>query len=175
MKKLIRLTESDLHRIVKESVSKIVTEVNLNLAKAAGNKAYSKERELSKDPYNNEKEIKKLHRQQRTFDDYISKHISKNKTPFGVIALFKNLTDGDIKLVRAMDISDLKTKKDYDYDLYLDSNCYDLVDGVFALTRAGAVNLFHFTKQGLSTQDIWDRLTKNQQHKREYRCSIRIM
>lgn len=39
-KKLIRLTESDLHKIVKESVNRILKEVSADLADRAASKAY---------------------------------------------------------------------------------------------------------------------------------------
>lgn len=39
-KKLIRLTEQDLHRIVKESVNRVLNEISANLADRAASKAY---------------------------------------------------------------------------------------------------------------------------------------
>ena len=40
MKKIVRLTESDLHRIVKGSVNKTLNEISLNMLKRAKNKAF---------------------------------------------------------------------------------------------------------------------------------------
>lgn len=45
MKRRIRLTENDLHRIVKESVKKVLTEISADLAYRAANKAYRLGRE----------------------------------------------------------------------------------------------------------------------------------
>ena len=39
-KKLIRLTESDLHRIVKESVNKVLNEISIDTLKKAQDKAF---------------------------------------------------------------------------------------------------------------------------------------
>ena len=50
-KKLIRLTESDLHRIVKESVNKVLNEVSADLADRAADKGYLRAREKGKYPY----------------------------------------------------------------------------------------------------------------------------
>lgn len=44
-KKLIKLTESDLHRIVKESVNRVLNEVSADLADKAASKAYRISRE----------------------------------------------------------------------------------------------------------------------------------
>ena len=43
-KKLVRLTEGDLHNIIKESVNKILTEISSDLADRAANSAYKKAR-----------------------------------------------------------------------------------------------------------------------------------
>ena len=41
MKKIVRLTEGDLHRIVKESVNKVLTELDWKTYQNAANKAYA--------------------------------------------------------------------------------------------------------------------------------------
>lgn len=45
MKKTIRLKEGDLHRVIKESVKRILNEVSADLADRAARKAYMKARE----------------------------------------------------------------------------------------------------------------------------------
>lgn len=46
MKRRIRLTESDLHRVIKESVNTILNEISLDTAKSAYYKAYDNEENL---------------------------------------------------------------------------------------------------------------------------------
>ena len=44
-KRTVRLTESDLHNIIKESVNKILNEISADFADRAATKAYQKARE----------------------------------------------------------------------------------------------------------------------------------
>lgn len=69
MKQRIRLTESDLHGIIKESVKRVLNEISGFTAQSAGAKAQERYNNLSKggqnSPYG-----QKLQRQINTFDQY---------------------------------------------------------------------------------------------------------
>ena len=160
-KNRIRLTESQLHRVIKESVKKVLNEINTNTAIAAHKKAQRdvdyKDME-SYDQYKRE-------RQADTFAQY-AQDKGANYFPYGVIGWYIDDSDGV-----------------YDRSQIVCSNSIDDVPdegyGIYALTREGGklyerwaedisvgYDLCYGRAKGLAQEiggewEMWNYLTSN--------------
>lgn len=72
MKKLVRLTESDLHRIVKESVNRVLTNEGVfdSFSKRKENSEIKKENEAPKDHIYSVKELQQMYDNYREINDF---------------------------------------------------------------------------------------------------------
>ena len=80
--KSIRLTESDLHRIIKESVNKILNEISLDTVDSANDKAKKKYDEYKRKYGENDPRTQKVKKQQQEFsgkfsDEYVKGNLAK--------------------------------------------------------------------------------------------------
>ena len=119
-KKLIRLTESDLHRIVKRSVNKVLNEISIDTAIAAHKAAQG---DLDWDEFDDSDEKYKRERQADTFANYAQDKGAKYY-PYGLIGWYQNDSDG------VFDRSEVVCSENID----------DIPDdgyGIYALTREG--------------------------------------
>lgn len=94
MKKMIRLTESDLHRIISESVNRILAEVSKDTIASAMDGAYEKHKRLRNDPKATDAEKRAALDQAYAFDheynkrrdyvdgDYLKPSSDKHKAKF---------------------------------------------------------------------------------------------
>ena len=73
MKQRIRLTESDLHRIVKESVDSVLNEISKDTVASAKNGAFKKWQALDTDPYAKSAERDAAYDQYKNFEDEYSR------------------------------------------------------------------------------------------------------
>ena len=82
MKQTIRLTESDLHKIVKESVNKILNEISLDTIGSADSQAQEKYNNYRRKYGENDPRTQKVKKQQQMFsgkvaDEYVKGNLSK--------------------------------------------------------------------------------------------------
>jgi hypothetical protein len=104
MKRRIRLTESDLHNIIKESVNNILTELDWRTAERAGEIASKKASHFDTNRYDKIR----YDRQADKFFDYSRK---KNNTQYGFPEDFDNNWEKNNEEAKEM-----KNGKDYEYN-----------------------------------------------------------
>lgn len=165
MKRRIKLSEKDLHRVIKESVKRVLNEVSTDKAIAAHKAAQDK---LDwgvdwQDPEDRDRYYKRQ-RQADTFLDYAQEN-GAQYYPYGVIGWYMDEDDGVFdrsKVVLGDSVEDVP----------------DAWDGVYALTREGretydqwcddascGYDLCYGRMKGIAAQigggerDIWNYLT----------------
>lgn len=94
-KKLIRLTESDLHRIVKESVNRVLNEINTDTAISAHKKAQS-DLDNMEFSWSDSDAVDKYYKRQRQADKFADYAQNKGADyyPYGVIGWYQDDSDG---------------------------------------------------------------------------------
>lgn len=111
MKKRVRLTESDLHRVIRESVKRILSEVSADLADRAADKAYRKGREgFGKYTPSNEIPFDSTHgkkyQQGETFLKYRNDKLGGNDG----IGIFYPNGDGSVMVLKNYNTGEIITK-----------------------------------------------------------------
>ena len=129
MKKLVRLTESDLHRIVRESVNRVLNEISTDTL----HNAYQKSQNLTKNMPNlsDDPKVQRKFRQKQTFGDELGKR-HRNE----ISAIDPDTAQGN--WADFYDHPELRNTKAYEMALDYVSNSGDIdVDNLWSLHKLG--------------------------------------
>ncbi len=142
MKRRIRLTESDLHKIVKESVNRMLNEINTDTAISAHKKAQS-DLDNMEFSWSDSDAVDKYYKRQRQADKFADYAQNKGADyyPYGVIGWYQDDSDGVFdrsELVLGDSIDDVPN---YPY-------------GIYALTREGRETYEQWCEDASSGYDL---------------------
>jgi len=168
MKQRIRITESGLHRIIKESVKRVLNEIKTDTAISAHKKAQS-DLDNMDFSWSDSDAVDKYYKRQRQTDKFADYAQDKgaNYYPYGVIGWSQDESDGVFDRSEVVLGDSIDDVPNYPYDVYALTREGKEVYEEWCEDASAGYDLCYGRMKGLAAKiggterDIWNYLTSN--------------